>query len=463
MDFFAVILFLILYFVHPQDWIPFLPGMNVVKPAMALGAFGLLTRGTRRPAWKFMGTPHEWVVVAYLCYCVWVDPAPYETTTEMVSFAGFYFLTAYALNTERRLEGYFRWWCFCIVLMAALGALTFSGLDVTHADEIIVTNMGRLALNTSLLDNPNALGHTIVTGLTLVYMMLVFRRPMGMRLLALPAFIVVGVCVFGTESKGAYISGAAALGSALVVGRKLWVQIIVGSLLFAAGWGASALLPRMVDRDAMRHDEGVMGRLLAFEAARSAYNTQPAGWKKFDAVVKWQGQDVSKATHSSYVQVGADLGPTGLFLYLSVLCCSWRSLLRYRTDSDSLERCRRVLFALIVGFAVSGWMITRPYHAEYFLLAGAATAYHRLAIERLRGITPDFGDAAAATRIMPAGSGPQALSPGDAPVVMAEEVSAEDAPQKRKFWNRYNLIDFGLAYVTLQFTVWCWDYIIENL
>lgn len=461
MDLFAVILFLILYFVRLHDWVPFLGGLNVVKPAMALGAFGLMTREPRKPAWKFMNTPHEWAMLLYLLACIYFDPDWYGTVPNILPLAGFYFLTVYSLNTEAKLSKFFGWWCACIVFMSCVGALTVVGLDLTKADEVIVASMGRLALNTSLMDNPNALGHTAVTAMTLIYMMMVFRRDIGVRALAIPFFFAVGFCVFATQSKGAYISGAAAFSSALLVGRKLWVQVFVGIMLVAGGYAASALLPRMVDRDAMRRDEGVMGRLLAFESARTAYQTAPAGWKKFDAIVTWEGEEVSKATHSSYVQVGADLGPKGLFLYLSVFCLAGRSLLRYRTESDDLERCRRLIFALIIGFAVSGWMITRPYHAEYFLLMGAATAYHKLAIENLQGVLPEFGGESVLERTIPSpAKQTEPNSPSDGENADAIE---DETATKRRFWNRYGVVDFGIAYAMLQFTVWCWDYIIENL
>ncbi len=68
MEFTAVILFLILYFVRMHDWIPMLAGLNVIKPVIALGLLGLLTRDKRVPAWGVMKTPHEWVMVAYLIY-----------------------------------------------------------------------------------------------------------------------------------------------------------------------------------------------------------------------------------------------------------------------------------------------------------------------------------------------------------------------------------------------------------
>ena len=50
-----------------------------------------------------------------------------------------------------------------------------------------------------------------------------------------PLFIIVAQCVVATESKGAYLAGAAAIAAALVVGRTFVVQISLAALLFIAG------------------------------------------------------------------------------------------------------------------------------------------------------------------------------------------------------------------------------------
>lgn len=469
MDFAAVVIFLILYFVRFHDWVPGMGGLNVVKPAILLCIIGLASRPPRAPSWGWMKTPHEWVIAAYLIYCIYVDPEPYDTFWNILPLAGFYFLTLQTLHTEQRLARFFLWWGLCVVFMCGIGVLTVGGFDLTAARDLIERNVGRLCLNTSLLDNPNAMGHTAVTAYALIYMTMVFRRPLLVRFLALPLLGIVTACVIYTESKGAYLSGAAVIASTLLLGRKWWVQILVAFLLVVGGSVVVSMLPRMVNREALRADEGVMGRLLAFEAARTAYQTGPTGWKRFIATIEWEGDKSLKATHSSIVQVGADLGPIGLFLYLSALCCAGRTVLRYRTDSDDLERSRRIIFALMVGYFVSGWMINRSYHAEYFLMIAAATAYHKLALERLRGqetaeeVEPDSEAGGPET---------EGALTVPAPAIVAQPVLdhgggmavRESAIAKaRRFWNRYGLIDFGLGYGALAGTVWIWSYIIDNL
>ena len=94
MDFAATIVFLILYFVRPQDWVPAVGGLNVIKPIMALGFLGLATRHRRRPPWGIMTTPHEWVMLSFLVYGCYADQDWSGTLMTVLSVAGFYFLAS---------------------------------------------------------------------------------------------------------------------------------------------------------------------------------------------------------------------------------------------------------------------------------------------------------------------------------------------------------------------------------
>ncbi len=478
MEFTALVLFLIFYFVHPQDWVEAIAGLNVIKPIMFLGIVGLLQRPNRTPVWGWMRTPHEWIMVAYLLHGIWVDFDWWFTLTAMLPLAAFYFLTSQTLVTEDRLDRFFKWWAACVGFICILGTATIMGMDITGAREIIDGQLGRLCLNSYMLDNPNALGHTAVTAFPLIYFTMVFRRDVGSRLLAIPMFILVTQCVVATESKGAYIAGAVAIAAALIVGRSFIVQISIAALLFIAGSFAITMLPRMADPEAMRHDEGVMGRALAFEQARTAYDgPTPAGWNRFSASILWDGEIVDKSTHSSIVQVGADQGPVGLFLYLSIFACAARSLFTLKTGSDILERTRLLLFALLAGFFASGWMINRSYHTEFFLMAGAATAFHKLSQERLRrevlardlGVevedlpeeeTPDeeaFEEEMDAKEAVPVLS----VTPAGPDGGVKTELRADAGSGILRLWRRYGPIDFALGYALLAFSTWLWTYLIN--
>ena len=122
MEFTAVILLLTLYYLRPQDWVPGLSGLNVVKPVMILGIIGLMTRRRRSPGdvkWPYMGTPHEWVIVVYAAYVLLTTPVFDFTAGDLLPKVLAFFLTLHSLTSEKRLDDFLRWWRWSLVAVRA--------------------------------------------------------------------------------------------------------------------------------------------------------------------------------------------------------------------------------------------------------------------------------------------------------------------------------------------------------
>ncbi len=182
-----------------------------------------------------------------------------------------------------------------------------------------------------------------------------------------------------TKSKGSFIVGFAVIVASQFVGRSRFVQISLLLLTLSLGGAAIKSLPRMEQLQNARQDEAIMGRLMAWELARTVTEEQPngEGWRSFKAIIVWEGEEQWKATHSSFVLVGAELGKVGMFFYVGVLYCGLRALLLAKCRREEDERSRRVLMMLLIGYILSGWMIDRAYHSEFFLMIGAISALHR--------------------------------------------------------------------------------------
>jgi len=231
---------------------------------------------------------------------------------------------------------------------------------------------------------------------------------------------------------------------------------------------------------------------------------RPAGWKQFVAYINWRGLTERKATHASYVQVGADLGVVGMGFYLLVLWTAFRTTVlahRLSQDNDEKERGRRALLLLIIAYAASGWMINREYHTEYFLLIAVAAAMHRLCLaENLEDAQAEeshggsfveqqawFAHAQpvqrAGTRTlayafpalsqqnngMPetAGMHPDQASPiaPHLPVWSMEQTTEFQSADStlEGFWNRVGILDAAVAASSTWGVVYVWEYILKNL
>jgi O-antigen ligase len=347
-------------------------------------------------------------------------------------------------------------------------------------------------------NNPNALGHTCAVAVALIYFWYFWKRNTEKRIIGAVLMFIVLYCVYSTQSKGSYIVSGLTLLSSLLFGRSKIFKVVAVGLALGLGGTALSQLPRM--QTLTRKEEGVQGRLMAWEMARVAMYNNPhgVGWDKFVAVFLWEGEYVTKATHSSYVQIGAALGKPGLFLYMGLLWCGFRAIMFTKVRSDQELRVQGMLYAIFVPFCLSNWMIDRAYHTEFFTMLAAIAAFHRavgLRIpSKLEAETqpaskvpvgspspqPDFVLSpvtdpslqvalahAASSNITLQANQPIAWNRGG-PMVFPEPVNAEEQraaqiqQDVKKAWRRIGLIDIGMAYLLYLGVIEAWEYIIKN-
>jgi hypothetical protein len=473
MEFFFAVFFLLFYYIRPQDWVPGLSGMNLVQPIIGIWILVLFFgRSKPSPLPGFLKTPHDWVLLAYLAYIVLFANGPIMA---ILPFFAFYFLTVQSLTSWDRVLRYLKFWTIALFAVACIASLSTVGLDLTGAQSNRFTQVGRLAINTWLHNNPNALAHSVVIILPMSYVLFFWQRGLLSKMVSFTLFSGVAFyCAWQTQSKGAYLVGAVTLLFALIIGRPRWLQVLALSLALTVGISALSFLPRMGEMNNLRSDEGVQGRLIAWEMARTTERNHPTGvgWKQFIAEIPWkEGEQyvvVRKATHSSYVQVGADLGRYGLFLYLACIWCCFHTLLVVKSEDITQERCRRLLLILLLANVLSGWMINRQYHTEYFLILAAVAAVHRLkkANELAPGTSKNPSDEEdpkekqrSKVRALQAawrGARLRKRTP-TSPDVAAPTVMG------KSLWNRFGFLDLTLCAGLTWLTFWTWDYLMRNV
>lgn len=483
-SFFMALVFLVLYYLRPQDWVPGMAGMGIIKPIIGIWAVVLFANGAATPIKGLFKTPHDWAMLAYYGYVVWTAPDTNDTLTAFLPLVVFYFLTVQSIGTWRDLLKYLEWWNWVIVIIALIAVASLYGLDLTGAQEATASKNGRLSIGTWIHNNPNALAHTVVVVLSTAYLLYFWRSPLLSRLfIYVPSAMVVGYCAYMTESKGAYVAGAMLMVLLFIFGRPKMVQVFAISFALVAGVSSLSFLPRMSQMGNLRADEGVQGRLMAWELARetSRNETTGVGYKQFLAYIPWKVGNstiyVEKATHSSYVQIAADLGGPGLFLYLLSLWLAFRGLIGAKSEDDDIERCRRLLLILLAANVVSGWMINRQYHTEYFLLIAATAVFHRLRYaeqgkdeQEVVTITTKDEDsdprdvlAVEDLRVshlsIDCEQNKESLSDGE----KQSMVNVEGVESPAKIWNKLSWVDVLAGVVITWLTFYVWDYIMNNI
>ena len=496
MDFVAIILFLVFYYLRPQEWFKLFAQVRFVQLVIILSFISLFLRERSVKLSDFLKTPHDWMVLFFFTWLILTSPTPFETFKAVSPLAVFYIVIVQTLTTIPRITKYLGWWTFLIVAIAALAIASEHGFDPRHGYDITHGRMkGRLILNLSIFNNPNTLGHAIVPSIPMIYYFCFWKRPfflkeIGIAVIGLPLW-----CVWLTVSKGSFLAGLVTTLATLTFGRPKTVQIII---ITAAVLGGSTLLyamPRMQELNKSKTDEAIMGRVAASKYGLDVLHRSTTGlgygnWLKgfFDA------HNYNKAAHSSYVQLGAELGWPGFFLFFGILYCNLRTLVSARTENPEEERIRRILFVLVTSYMISSWMVDLGYRPTFFMFTAAIAAFHRHMMKlnlveepvapregvqapawRARLLPQPELETALAKAGMPAAVltlDPLSTQQPQATVATARRVSEPvaalspgDASELRIFrnWNSIGIVDLILIWAFTALAVKFWGYILKQM
>jgi hypothetical protein len=414
MDFAALIIFLSLYYLRPQEWFSEFNALHPVQLLSFIAVYAMFQARKLNPR-DLVRTPLDWLI---LCYFLWTLFAGGEFMTTLGGIEAvllFYFVAVRSLDSVPRQKTFLGWWCVFMLVIAALAIASEHGFDPLGTNDITQGPMkGRLMLNLSIFNNPNALAHSVVPAVPLIYYLLFWRRvamKMWLIVLALPLY-----CIFLTQSKGAYLCGFATLLATLMFGRSRAWQLVILILAASVGYGALYALPRMNELKNSKTDPAIQGRVAALTFGLHLMQTDwwgiglgnfqntffrygPQEKHKITRVIPGRkvpdGADGQtreldpehikvtvwnhyvKATHGAYNQNGAELGYVGLYLFVGILYCCIRTLVLMKCEDDDEERIRRALFATVVAYAVSSWMVDFCYRPTFFMFVAAISAFHR--------------------------------------------------------------------------------------
>lgn len=504
MDLFIVICFLALYYLRPQEWPIGLGDIQFVRITMlvALASLALRARGFR-PRDLFR-TPHDWAVLAFWLWLVLSSPTPWATFKESLNLYVFYIVIVQTLYTVPRLNKFVGWWTFLIATISALAVVSLHGIDPLGSREITeLTMKNRLVLNLSIFNNPNALGHSIVPAIPLLYYFCIWKRPVVLRTIGTVLIAVAAYCIYLTVSKGAFVAGAATILATLTFGRPKTVQAAIIALAITFGGSLLYMLPRMQELNKSKTDDAIQGRVIAFTHGYKMMMTTNCGvgfrnWQQSFMAAKYRLKPKHtdkeslrktqpiffKAPHSSYVGIGAELGYPGFFLLFGILYCCLRTLITARTGNPDEERIRRILFVLIISYMVSSWMVDFAYRPTFFMFAAATAALHRhllglhdekdreLSEAAVRALKPQLPSWRA--RLVPQPELAGALAQMGAPVAVmtmeplpaAERHPAPVAKPVSRImfgWNRIGAVDIALACAMTYAAVRYWSYLLTRM
>lgn len=215
------------------------------------------------------------------------------------------------------------------------------------------------------------------------------------RFIALICLIVAISGVIATQSRGGLLGIAAVL--SFFIYQKIKNPIIVGCI-GAVGMLAMIVFAGISDRQSGgAHEDGVdesaMGRIYAWHAAINMALSNPltgVGVNNFVANYffyspHWDGKN--HAVHSTWFQVLGETGIVGMFIFIALITCIYRSLNRVflinkQLNDEKIAVNAKALKGGLIGFMVSGTFLTQAFTWPIYIILALTIALEKLVIDK---------------------------------------------------------------------------------
>jgi O-antigen ligase len=252
------------------------------------------------------------------------------------------------------------------------------------------------------LGNPNELATILVVALTLALgLAAVLRGSPVLRLLAFGAVAICAAGIFLTGSRGGLVALAVAMLAFLLTGSRFRGRLLLVAIALAfatIGYYNSIASPET--RERLTDVESGSGRTDLWEIGWRMVEDQPVrgvGGGNFETVspnyllqpgaierAEFFISSDPKVAHNSYLEIWAELGAVGLFLFLFILAFGFASahnaMRAFARQGD--ERMETMSRAVLVAFAAvmaADFFGSRQYDKELWILLGLSAAVWAIA------------------------------------------------------------------------------------
>jgi len=254
---------------------------------------------------------------------------------------------------------------------------------------------GGKRISASALYDPNDMALVLVLFLPLFYFMMKNEKAIC-RLLLASAFILLLVAIMETQSRGGFVGLITVLIGIILKERFSWMKIlVVGSMLFfvfsvfaPAGYTERLSSIFIPEKDYNRTAQGgrieIWKRGLQIILDNPLLGVGPAVFVIAEGA-KHEENGLSgrwMTAHNSFIQIGAELGITGLILFIMILFSSIRSLRRTLREIPNDSELCWLLNSLEIGFfgfISTAFFLSQAYSAALYLLVGLTIVVVHLA------------------------------------------------------------------------------------
>lgn len=387
MAFFFFLLYMIVLYLRPAEWIPFFQGWRLVSLTLLGSGFFLLFNAAALKR-GFVRVPHNAMILGLLV-AIAASHAVHtyvsgliSSLTEFANILVMYFLVVNTITSRRKL----RIGLWVVVLLTVL--LAWQGIHQFETGRGWAGQHmagGRRITWISIFNDPNDLCLAFVMVVPVLLAFLVKPGFFGMKVFPAGLLGLLLYAIFLTNSRGGLL-GLMVTIVFFFVKRSRYVipgGIIGGvlaSLIFTFGPSRLGLLSAA--------DESAYGRLDAWYYGFQMLKSNPL----FGVGQNMFTDQYPLTAHNSFMLAAAELGLVGLFFWVGMFYVAFKGLSLVQKHVRELSAYAYGLQAALVGFGATAFFLSRTYNPLPYLVCAFAAALHHVAEQqtdlvafRLRG------------------------------------------------------------------------------
>lgn len=386
----GAMLFMVVYCLRPEDWIPFLDILPLAKICGFLAIAGFLY------SWMTEGRggapfPRELVYLillfVHLVFCIpfaiWIGGS---FQVVILNFSEVVILTivlALCVNTLERLRQLMFIQC---ASLAVITAITLTSDRVLHNREQGITRV--VGAVGGIFENPNDLAVAIAMALPLCLLFLIRGRGFFRKAIWAVAMMVLTRAILATYSRSGLL---ALVGAALVVlyefgikGRRpqLFVYVLLGlaGLMVFGGpsnYGARLATILQPDTDptgSAQERRELLKKSIQVTVEHPIFGIGPGDFPMLSG--RWL------VTHNTYTQLSAEAGLPGLLLFLLLFKRTLKNIRAARNlvpENQELQLIGAGLRASVFAYLVGSFFASTAYHFFPYFLVAYGTAFYSIA------------------------------------------------------------------------------------
>lgn len=398
MAFVMLLVFLLIYFIRPQDFWPYLLEDRLIFITLGLAsvvwAISLLftkKRIFRSPQSIFM--VGLWFAVVLSTFTVGWKSYIVDTFVYFAKITLVYYLVSDLIDSQGKFKAFVWFLVLACGVLAVFGILQHYGVDITGAglmkQERIISgvNVVSYRIRGAGIFDTNQLAYTIGMALPLAFLLLTTTRFIFGKLLSIVLIMAFGYCVYLTQSRGGMAAFMFSLLLLLTIrgrfGAKIFSVIIVGMVVMAILSGSQ----RFGTVFQYKQDQSAMARLDAWYVGSLLFREYPitgVGFERFKEMGK-QVAGLRIVSHNGYVQVAAETGLIGLFFWSGLMFFSIRSTMRLQPKTiqgDEMQQMSisaRCLTVAFFQFLIACFFSGDAFDFTIYLMFGCTVALEAIA------------------------------------------------------------------------------------